>query len=135
MLFETLKQGYIFLGCLYFGLILGIFFDFCKFNVKLFKNKFIIQLIFDIIFSICAVIIFFYCLNIVNFGEFRIFVLFSFILGFIIEQKNLGFLVDFVFQKIYNFLRKIFEKLSKTKFIKRIFGFDTRKSKVVDKNK
>jgi len=75
------------------------------------------------------------CLNIVNFGEFRIFVLVSFVIGFIIEQRNLGFLVDFVFKKIYNFFGKIIKKLSKTKFIKRIFGLDSRKSKVINKDR
>ena len=135
MLFETLKQGYIFLGSLYFGLISGIFYDFCKFNVELLKSKRFFQILFDVIFSIFTVGLFFICLNIVNFGEFRIFVLVSFVIGFIIEQRNLGFLVDFVFKKIYNFFGKIIKKLSKTKFIKRIFGLDSRKSKVINKDR
>lgn len=134
MLFETLKQGYVFLGSLYFGLISGIFFDFCKFNVKILKSKRFFQIFFDVIFSIFTIILFFICLNIVNFGEFRIFVLISFVVGFIIEQRNLGFLVDFVFKKFYNFFGKIIKKLSKIKFIRRIFGFDSRKSKVINKN-
>ena len=134
MLFETLKQSYIFLGCIYFGIILGIFYDITKFIVKLLKNNKVVQFIFDIIFSVFFVLMFFVCLNIVNFGEFRFFVLISYILGFVIEQKSLGFLVDFCFQKIYNFLRKIFIKLSKTKLFKKVFSIESRKSKNNIKN-
>lgn len=135
MLFETLKQSYIFLGSVYFGLVLGLIFDFLKFNTKLLRNKRFLQIFFDIIFSITSVLMFFWCLNVINYGEFRFFVLFSFVIGFVLEQKNLGFLVDFIFQKLYNFFGKIIKKLSKTKFIKRIVGFDTRKSKDINKNR
>lgn len=135
MLFESLKQSYVFLGCLYFGLLCGIVYDFFKFILNLFGRKRFFQIVGDILFSFVFVILFFVCLNVTNYGEFRIFVLISYILGFFVEQKTLGFLVDFIFQKLYNFLRKVFAKLSKTKFFRRIFGCDTRKSKKTVKNR
>lgn len=135
MLFESLKQGYIFFGSVYFGLIIGIIYDFCKFNVRLLKNKKVAQIIFDCFFSITFVLLFFVCLNVVYFGEFRLFVLISFILGFVLEQKSLGFLVDFIIKKLYNFFVVISKRLLKIKFIRRMFNFDSGKSKNVNKNR
>lgn len=135
MLFESLKQGYIFFGSVYFGLIIGIIYDFCKFNVRLLKNKKVVQIIFDCFFSIAFVLLFFVCLNVVYFGEFRLFVLISFILGFVLEQKSLGFLVDFIIKKLYNFFVVVFKRILKIKFIRRMFNFDSGKSKNVNKNR
>lgn len=135
MLFESLKQGYIFFGSVYFGLIIGIIYDFCKFNVRLLKNKNVAQIIFDCFFSIAFVLLFFMCLNVVYFGEFRLFVLISFILGFVLEQKSLGFLVDFIIKKLYNFFIVVFKRILKIKFIRRMFNFDSGKSKNVNKNR
>lgn len=135
MLFESLKQGYIFFGSVYFGLIIGIIYDFCKFNVRLLKNKKVAQIIFDCFFSIAFVLLFFMCLNVVYFGEFRLFVLISFTLGFVLEQKNLGFLVDFIIKKLYNFFVVVFKRILKIKFIRRMFNFDSGKSKNINKNR
>ena len=135
MLFETLKHGYIFLGCVYFGILLGIVCDLLKSILTILKHSKIFQIVFDILFSFLAVVLFFVCLNFVNIGEFRIFVLISFVFGFLIEQKTLGFLVDFVFKKVYNFLCLICSKIKQTKFFKRITGFDKRKSKKIVKNR
>lgn len=135
MLFETLKHIYIFLGCVYFGICLGIIYNFFNFILTTAKHNKFLQILFDIIFSAISVLMFFVCLNIVNFGEFRFFVLVSFVFGFFVEQKTLGFLVDFLFKKVYNFLCIGFEKLKKTKLFKRITGFDRRKSKKIIKNR
>ena len=61
--------------------------------------------------------------------------LLSYIFGFILERKTLGFLVDFIFEKIYNFIVKIIKKLSNLKFFKRILGNDRKTSKNTAKNR
>lgn len=135
MLFESLKQSYIFFGTIYFGIIAGIFRDLTIFILKLLKNNKVIKIILDLIFSLIFSFLFIICLNVVNFGEFRIYLLLSYILGFILERKTLGFLVDFIFEKIYNFIVKIIKKLSNLKFFKRMLGNDRKTSKNITKNR
>jgi len=132
MLFETLKQSYIFLGSIYFGLLCGIIKNVINLILKNCKNNKIIIFILDLIFMITFSFLFFICINIVNFGEFRIYLLIWYLLGFILEIKTLGFLVDFVLKKIYNFINFIGKKLLKFNFIKRILGYDTKKGKTTN---
>ena len=134
MLFESLKQIYIFLGTLYFGLFSGISKDLCLFILKLVKNNKIVNFILDVVFSLIATILFVICLNVVNFGEFRIYLLLTYIFGFILERKTLGYIVDFIFEKIYNLINKIIKKLINTNFFKRILGNDRKTSKNINKN-
>lgn len=134
MLFETLKQSFVFLGTIYFGILAGIVRDFCLFVFNLFKKNKIVKLILDILFMIIISILFILCLNVVNYGEFRLYLLLSYILGFVVERKTIGYLVDFIFQKIYNLIVKGIKKLSQTKIFKRILGNDTRKSKQINKD-
>lgn len=135
MLFETLKQSYIFLGCLYFGLIAGILKEVSVFVINLFKKNKIITFIIDLIYMLVFSLLFILCINIVNYGEFRVYLLLGYILGYILERKSLGFLVDFIIKKIYTFIKFIYNKLIKIKFIKRIIGSDSTTSKKVNKNR
>lgn len=129
MLFETLKQSYIFLGSIYFGLLLGIIKNIINQIIKVCKNNKIVTLILDLIFMLIFSFLFIFCINIVNFGEFRVYLLIGFILGFVLEIKTLGFLVDFVLKKIYTFIKFVYSKLLNFKFFKRILGLDTKQSK------
>lgn len=129
MLFETLKQSYIFLGSIYFGLICGIIKNVIDLILKTFKNNRILTLILDIVFSFIFSIIFIICINVVNFGEFRVYLILGYVLGFVLEIKTLGFLVDFVLKKIYTFICKIYSKIIKIKVFKRILGYDAKQSK------
>ena len=135
MLFESLKKIYIFLGAIYFGLLCGIVRDLCLFIFNLTKKNKIVSFILDLVFSIIGTFLFIICLNVVNFGEFRIYLLLSYLLGYLIERKSLGFLVDFIFKKLYNFLTKVFKKLGSTKFVKRLLVYDRKTSKNINKNR
>lgn len=134
MLFETLKQFYISLGAIYFGLVAGIIKDIINFFRKPIKNK-VVQNILDFVLVLIFSFLFVICINIINFGEFRFYLLIVFIVGFIIERMSLGFLVDFVLEKVYNFFVKLIKILAKTKFIKRIFGLDYKKRKKDNSNR
>ena len=135
MLFESLKQSYIFFGAVYFGLLAGIFKDFCVFVLKLLKDNKVATIIVDLIFSFGFSILFIICINLINFGEFRIYLALTYCFGFLLERKTLGFLVDFIFELVYNFLVKLIKKFSNLKIIKRMFGFDRKKSKNAIKNR
>ena len=132
MLFETLKQSYIFLGSIYFGLIIGIIKNGINLIINTFKNNKIITFIFDLIFMLIFGLLFIFCINLINFGEFRVYLLLGYICGFVIEIKTLGFLVDFVFKKIYTFIIFLYKKILNLKIFKRIKNNDTKKSKVFD---
>lgn len=132
MLFETLKQSYIFLGTIYFGLLTGIIKNAINLIIKTFKNNKVITFILDLVFMLIFSIMFIFCINIVNFGEFRIYLLLGYICGFVLELKTLGFLVDFVLKKIYTFIKFIYKKLLSFKFFKRILGHDTKQREKVN---
>lgn len=132
MLFETLKQSYVFLGAIYFGLILGIFYEILRVFLN-YKSKIFIY-IKDILFSLLSTILFIICLKIVNYGEFRLYILFAYIVGFILERTTIGFLVEKLIQIICKFIRIVYNKLMKSKFLRRCFGHDGRASKKIVSN-
>lgn len=120
MLFETLLQGKIFLCTLYFGLVCGIFLTAKKVVDNMFKkNKFAVMAT-DIIFFAIATILFLICINVFNFGEFRLYELIGFALGVWLEQISLNKIVEKFFNMVYNILTKIFKKLKQTKLFARV---------------
>ena len=135
MLFETLKQSYVFFGALYFGLISWIVKEIFNFLLKIFKNNKVFVFIFDFLFLTISSILFIICLNVINYGEFRLFILLIFCLGYFIERKSIGYLLDFLFRKIYNLFNKLYFKFKNTKFFKRIFNNDRKTSKKLNKNR
>ena len=121
MLFETLLQGKIFLCCLYFGILCGIVLGIKNLvDLTFKKNKFVL-IITDIAFLSISAILFVICINVFNFGEFRLFELLAFALGIVIEQKTINNLVEKFLILIYNFFTKILCKLKQTKLFAKIF--------------
>lgn len=134
MLFETLKQFYIALGTIYFGLLAGISKDISNFIKKPIKSK-ILKNIIDVITVIVFSLLFILCINVVNFGEIRLYLLVVFLLGYVLERISLGNLVDFILDKVYNLFKVFISKVSKLKFVKRMFSLDGKKRKKVSKNR
>lgn len=126
MLFETLKQSYVFLGAIYFGLLLGIVYEILNFFLKK-KNK-IFTFLKDLLFSLSATFLFIVCLKLVNYGEFRLFILLAFIVGFIVERLTIGFIVSKVIEFTCKFLKIVYNTLLKNKFLKRCLKGDRRTS-------
>ena len=118
MLYETLLQGKIFLCAFYFGLVCGIFLTAKKGIDKLFKNNKVVVIITDILMFIFAALLFLVCINLFNFGEFRLYELVGFALGIVLEQISLNKIVEKTLFLLYNFLVKLIKKLKKIK----IFG-------------
>ena len=111
MLHETLLQGQVFLCMLYFGLWCGILFELKNIIEKTFFNNKIICVILDTCFVAISSVIFVLGKNIVNFGEFRFFLLLSFCFGAILEHFSIGFLVEKLFNLIYTNIVKFFKLL------------------------
>lgn len=128
MLFETLKHSYIFLGSIYFGLICGIFKIILNTLLTIKKNKILIT-IFDLLFMIVFTSLFIVCLNLVNYGEFRFYLLIGYILGFIFVKKSIMFLVDFLVKKIYTGVSNLTKKI---KIKKGKNSFDTKSSEKIN---
>ena len=111
ILFSTLNGLNCFLLMLFCGCVVGIIYEVGFFIRKLIPLKITIFIV-DAIFVVLSFIIFIFAINYCNFGYFRLFLLISFLLGFVIERVSIGFLVAKILEFIYNyFVRKIILKL------------------------
>lgn len=119
MLFTTLNQGYLATIFIFFGIIIGYLYEICLIleGFKFGFIRYVIDLIFGLIFSL----VFIFCLNLFNFGEFRFYLLLSYFLGLFFERKTVGDL----FQKMIKFLCKTLKniaiKLKTNKVVSKIF--------------
>lgn len=121
MLYETLLQQKILLCTIYFGIVSGLVFDVQFFLSKIFGNKKILNVIFEILFCVISAFLFFVCIQKFNFGVFRLFELVGFCLGFLIERFSVHKLLEKNFELIYNFFGKVFAKLKKSRLFAKIF--------------
>lgn len=117
MFFETLLQSNIFLCCLYFGIVAGIYLTIKKMLQKIFSHK-VFVFIGDILFFVVCLLLFLICINTFNFGVFRFYEILGFVLGVILEQISLNKLVEKFLNMLYNITRKFCQWLKKSK----IFG-------------
>ena len=102
------------------GIGLGIIYGFINI-LYLVKNRPILHIITDFIFTITFGIIFFIAINIINMGEFRLFLLIAYILGFYIERITLGKLFAKGYKNMYNKIINLWKVFIKTKIGKIIF--------------
>lgn len=127
MLYETLKQGIIFLTMLYFGLIGGVLYEWKTLICKPFTKKWV-QVVFDIAFCILLFFIFFVAVQFTNYGEIRAFILISFFLGFYLERISIGFWLAKITKVLYNKFSKIIKHIKMPKI------FQNRKNKNENKH-
>lgn len=124
MLYETLLQGQIFLCVLYFGLIAGIIFEAKNLVEKSLSQNKVVCFVLDLAFMCLASLLFIIAKNVANFGEFRLYLLVSFILGIVLEHITIGFLVEKFFLLVYNWIRKITRRMflykPKSKFMQKL---------------
>lgn len=115
----TIYQIYVFMAMVYGGILSGIVIDIFKpFSYLKSKSK-IINIALDFVCTLIIIALFLLCLHISNFGIFRFFLLFSFILGIVVEQYSIGFLVAKIINLLYNIVRFILKKF--TLLYKKIF--------------
>ena len=104
MLFESLGQFYVALIFLWIGFSTAIIDEIPRLINGAFKSK-ILTPIFDILRVLFAGFIFFIMAKLFLFGEFRVYSLLMFGLGFLIERKYLCKLVAKLFTHLYNYSR------------------------------
>ena len=106
-----LKDFSIMLGI---GFCLGIIYGILNIFSTI-KHNFPIQIIIDLIFSVISFSTFLIMVNIINMGEFRLFLLEGYVIGFIFERITLGKLFAKGFKKVYNLIVKSLKKFSESR--------------------
>ena len=113
MLYPTLKQGYVFLAIFLSGLLSGLIYDLANFLTKLLSgNKIFKQLLYFFATILSFALLFVINLTF-NFGTFRAYIFFAFLLALLIERVTLGKLLNKALNKTANLKLKI--KLPKLK--------------------
>jgi len=100
-----------------FGVIIAIIYNILNI-CNYIKIRMFSQIIVDTIVFIIGTITFIILINKINMGEIRIFLLFGYLLGIIIEQITLGKLFAKIIKKVYNKLRNWISVLKNNKVIK-----------------
>lgn len=102
------------------GILMGIIYGILNTTTSVKKNI-AIQIIADIIFCIITFLTFIISINIINWGEFRVFLLVGMIIGFGLERITLGKLFAKLFKKLYNYIVKLGKAFVKSKLGRIIF--------------
>lgn len=106
-----LKDFSIMLGI---GFLIGIFYGILNI-FTIVKKNIILQIISDLIFTITSSIIFILSINIINMGQFRLFLIIGYILGAVLERVTLGKLFAICYKKVYTSLTNIKNKFVNSK--------------------
>lgn len=109
-----------FLLFLVIGFAIGILYEIFN-SHKVIKSIYIIQIVIDTIFCLIFTIILFLSINCINCGEFRLFLVFAYYMGFILERIILGKLFAKITKYIYNKLITVGKKILSSKFGRFIF--------------
>ena len=115
ILYETLSEPLIFLLMLAFGFVCGILYDINKYIAFLCNNNQIVQKVLDVISTCVAGFLFILALTILNYGEFRFYLLLSFLIGIFAERKTLGLVLAKFFSFCYNSFKNLIKRIFKTK--------------------
>ncbi len=109
MLFSNSILGYSFLFMLYVGICVGVIYDTLLYIRKIYNTK-LVTIFTDIIFASVLTIVFVLGLQFCNYGQFRVFLLLTYIFGFVLQKITMGDLVAKFIKFIYNLIIKIFGK-------------------------
>ena len=117
ILYESLNQPLNFLFIFLIGIGSGFIFDAFKYLTFLCNKNSITEKIFDCVSVVlCGIIFFLSTLNL-NFGEFRFYLLFGYILGILLERFTFGIFIvkiaSYCYNKITKTINKLFKKRNK----------------------
>lgn len=105
----------VFLLALLFGVISGAIYGVLNMVVVGFKNNIVLKNVLDGLFMLIFAGLLFYCLNAFNYGAFRMHLLITYIVGFLLERKTIGKLFAKLFLLVYNYIVKTIKKFKQTK--------------------
>ena len=120
MLFYTIGQSQIFLGMLYAGLAVGLWYDVLKLLRRLFQAGKILSLVLDLAFGAGAVVPVLAALLKANYGEMRLYALLGCLCGFVIYMGSVGPLLEKTVLVFCGALVKAVKRISGTRFMKKI---------------
>lgn len=96
------------------GLLLGIIYGIINIPTHIKKNL-PLQIINDLSFCIITTSVFLIAINIINFGQFRAFLLLGYALGFLIERITIGKLFAKGYKIVYTNIVKLLKKFASSK--------------------
>lgn len=129
LLYESISQPLNFLYILLIGFASGLIFDFFKYLNFLCNKNTITEKIFDFLsVAICGVVFFLAELHL-NYGEFRFYLLFGFIVGILLERFSLGLFIAKICSYCYNKLTTVLNKIWKKKIKEELTNESDKKSK------
>ena len=96
------------------GLLLGIIYGIINIPTHIKKNL-SLQIINDLSFCIITTSVFLIAINIINFGQFRAFLLLGYALGFLIERITIGKLFANGYKIVYTNIVKLLKKFASSK--------------------
>lgn len=102
------------------GLILGIIYGIINAPTRI-KPNIIFQILIDIIFCTISTITLIIFINLINMGQFRLFLLAGYLIGFFLERITIGKIFAKGFKKVYTCLVNILKKFAKSKLGRIIF--------------
>lgn len=105
---------------IFFGFVIGIIYTLINIP-NLIKKILTVRIICDILFSLLFTLVFLLLINLINNGELRMFLLFGYCLGFLIERITLGKTFAKCFQNMYTLIVKWLKIFSKSKIGRYIF--------------
>ena len=113
MIFATLNQLNLFITFVFFGILVGLLSSI--FYIIFLKNyqKNIIKIVFDSIFYANLLILFIFFINLFNFGEFSITLLFAYFMSIFYIQILTKKSVVFLETKWYNLIKRSFKRKQK----------------------
>ena len=115
MIFNLSFQYVAFLIVFGIGFATGFGKDIFNSILVIFKNNNIAKNVLDFVFCLTFALLFFLSLNYFNYGQFRLYLFFAFILGFVLQRKMLGKLFAKLFLLVYNKTIKLLNKFKTSK--------------------
>ena len=115
LLFETINQPLNFFIIILIGFFCAFIFDISRYFYFLCNKNKIIEKINDILSIIICFCIFFISILILNYGEFRFYLLLGFILGIILQRITFGKIIAKIAKKCYDIFNKLKIKLFRKK--------------------
>lgn len=117
ILFETLNQPYILVWLIFSGFLCGLFFDFSQTITFLCNNNKVVKIVFDAFATLSSFFVLFFVNLNLNYGQFRVYVVFVFLLFLFLERISVGKLIAKTNSWCYNLFKKFTNYITKEKNI------------------
>lgn len=120
MYFNANSQWWISLILIGVGFLCGFLYNFAHAIVFVFKNNVWVKNILELVATVFCGVLFLIVVNIVYYGEVRMYMIVAFVLGLYLELVTVGKIIAKTFLLLYNTITMWCKKLSKTTLVKRI---------------